>query len=163
MSSDAKFRFQADNLLLELCTWLVFAIPKMFYLKRNERLLKLLAKIVDDILATGNSEFLCKGVDGFHKNSNLAQFFRASAVYCTSDLILCSAVTWKVLLDVDDKLQSLEPYLLSRSLWREVDPERNAVERSAFALLNSCSGWIDTTVSPLCLAAASGFNNTSQT
>lgn len=44
----------------------VKAFSQMFFLKRDGRLMMLLAKIVHDILATGNPNVVCKVLDGFH-------------------------------------------------------------------------------------------------
>ena len=155
VNANAKFQVQSDNLLLDLGMLRVTDIPQLFYAKSNGRLTILLAKIVDDILVTGEVAVFENVLRMFNEKFKFGTIVHGPGKLRYFGFNVIQYDDYTTVIDGDDKLSALEPPPLSRIRRKAVDDKLNEVEKSAFSSLNSCIGWLGTTVSPFCAASAS--------
>ena len=116
----------------------------------SNRLVLILAKIVDDLMVTREEAeadyFKRKFGESFKLGSSAIgpgrlQFFRLTVIQNPD---LSSTISG------DDKIESLEVYPLTRVRHREQEEPMNELERSGFMNFNSSIGWLGFTASTLC-------------
>lgn len=66
------------------------------------------------------------------------------------ELDLKQADYFTILTDAKDKLKNVDEYQLSQTRRKDFNDKLNAIEKSAFVLVNSSIGCIDTAASPFC-------------
>ena len=66
VNSGAKWQHQSDDLLLELGLTQSKYVPQLFYKFKNQKLELILAKIVDDIIITGEEDMTAKLISDFN-------------------------------------------------------------------------------------------------
>lgn len=71
INSNAKWQVQSDQELKDMHFEQIAVIPQLFMLRRNGRLVVLLAKIVDDILLTGVPEVVQEVIERFNNRFTL--------------------------------------------------------------------------------------------
>lgn len=152
-NANAKWQAQSYQLFIHLSLIQCPIIPQLFYLIRNGKLCLLAAKIVNDILITGEQHAVDQFLNGFyskykfgtvaHGPGQLRQlrFFGFNIVQ--EDDFTCS-------INGDEKLKALEQCPIPRVRKLELESELTAAERSAFMSLNSSLGWLGIAASPFC-------------
>lgn len=71
VNANAKSQVQSDNLLFSLGLYQLAYVPQLFYLKHNGKLVLLVVKTVDDILATGPEHEVDSFVSKFNNKFKL--------------------------------------------------------------------------------------------
>ena len=113
-----------------------------FFKLRNGKPVLLVAKIVDDILMTGEKDDIDRFEHDFNATFKLGtgssgpgslRFFGLNIIQDSDTLST---------IDGNDKLNALEPHALTRNRHRDQDDKLNDLERSSFMSLNSSLGWL---------------------
>lgn len=150
VNANAKWQSQSDQLFFDLGLEQCPVLPQLFYIIKNGQLVLLAAKIVDDILVTGDTDMVDKFITGFNSKFKFGTVVHGPGNLRFFGLNLVQNEDYTCEINADDKLHALEPYPLTRLRRREIDAELNAVEKSAFMSLNASIGWLGISASPFC-------------
>ena len=125
-------------------------IPQLFTLKRNGKLVLIIAKIVDDMLATGELSYVKSFISKFDNQFSLGTVNYGPGLLRFYGLNIRQHADFHCTIDGDEKLEALEPVPITRSRRREIDQPLNDIERSAFMSINASINWLGITASPIC-------------
>ena len=150
VNANSKWQIQSDKVLtdmgLEQCTY----VPQLFTLKVNGKIVLIVAKIVDDMLATGELAMTEQFIKKFNIQFKLGTVNYGPGLLRFYGLNIRQFDDFHCTIDGDEKLEALEPSPISRSRRREIDEQLNDIERSSFMSVNASINWLGITASPLC-------------
>lgn len=155
VNSNAKWQHQSDEAFISLGLEHVALVPQLFCLRKDGEVTMLAVKIVDDILLTGTDSSMRLFITEFNKKFTLGEVVHGPNSLRFYGMNLIQESDWSVTIHADDKLQSLEPYPISRTRRRQIDDQMNDIEKKAFMSINASIGWLGITTSPLCSFYAS--------
>lgn len=112
-------------------------------------------KIVDDILLTGTDAAMQNFIFAFDKKFKLGEVVYGPSTFRFYGIIIIQESDWSVSIHADDKLNALEPYLISRTRRRQIVEQINDIEKKSFVSINASIRWLGITTSPLCSLYAS--------
>lgn len=120
-------------------------------------LVLLAVKIVDENLLTGMDSVLRRFLTDFNSKFKLGEVVHGPGSLRFYGNNIIQEEHFSVSIHSDDKLQSLEPYPLSRTRRRQIDERMDNVEKKAFLFLslNASIGCLDITAAPFCSLYAS--------
>lgn len=117
---------------------------------RNGEVVALLAKIVDDILISGELSLVDSIIEKINSRFTLGTVVHGPNRMRYFGLNIIQDEDYNITVDGDDKLNVLETYPLSRCRRKQVDENVNEIERKSFASINASVGWLGVTASPFC-------------
>lgn len=117
----------------------------------NGKLVLLVAKVVDDLRTTGVTSYVDEFLVTFNKKFQFGSVVRGLGILKFYGMKIVQNEDILLSTHVDDNLNSLECYPLSRIWRRQVDLALTVVEKSSFMSVNSSLGWLRITASPLCV------------
>lgn len=156
VNAGAKWQQTIDNSLAKLGFLQLAYIPQLFYMKKEDSLLSILAvKVVDDILLVGDTSDLksvIKHIRSEYKVGTVVygpgnMLFNGMNITCDEESTLT--------VDADTKIAALEPLLLDRCRRKNIEDQANAIEISGFRSVNGSIGQIGSTASPFCSFSSS--------
>lgn len=150
VNAGAKWQKHSDQIFYDLGLSHVPEISQLFVRTTNDVTTLLVAKIVDDVLATGVQEQLEWFIKAFSERSELGTITWCPGAMQFFGLSLHQDEDFSVSIHADDKLNAIEAYPLSRVRRKNADDKLNAVELSSFKSVNSSISWIGTTASLFC-------------
>jgi len=133
-------------------------IPQLFYMKDSKNELKVLAvKVVDDVLLAAQETDLRNVVEKIRSMYEIGTIVYGPGTFWFNGLSIKQEEDLSISVDADAKLNSIEPYPITRYRRKEVGVDASAIEVSAFRSTNGQLGWIGTAASPLCAHASSSL------
>ena len=155
MNANSKYQVQSDNLLLNLGLERLIDVPQLFYRKVDGKISVLVAKIVDDILATGEKDAVERVLTDFNDRFNFGTVIHGPGILRFFGFNIVQNDDFTCAINADDKLHNIEPAPLTRIRRKAVTDSMNQIERHTFCSINSSLGWLGTTVSPFCSSVSS--------
>lgn len=150
VNANSKWQKQSDELLYSLNLQQVTAIPQLFYMTVDGSTVSIVAKIIDDMILAGVEEHANNFIKKFNSRFKLGKIIHGPGRLRFYGLNAIQHEEYSCSIDGDDKLNVLEPYLLSRVRRKQTESRLTMVERSAFMSLNSSLGWLGISASPFC-------------
>lgn len=155
INSNAKWQVQSDQELKDIGFQQIPVVPQLFMLRRNGKLVVVLAKFVDDILLTGVPEIVKEVIERFNKRFKLGNTCHGPNAMRYFGLNINQDTNLDISIDGDDKLKRLQPYEISRVRRKNMNEKLNQIEAKAFASINASIGWLGVTASPFCAQVSS--------
>ena len=125
-------------------------IPQLFAKFRDGKLIMIAAKVVDDIIITGEDEVTCEFITGFEKRFKLGTVVRGPGNLRFFGLQVIQDQDLSITVDGNEKLDKSEPYPVSKVRRKQITELLNAVEKHAFMSINSSIGRLGFAASPFC-------------
>lgn len=151
VNSGAKWQHQSDDVLFSMGLLQSKYIPQLFYSFNNQgEIQMLLAKIVDDIILTGEEGITAKFIDDFNRVFELGSVVSGPGEMRFFGTNLLQKDDMSVEIDVDDKLSNVFEYSFLRQRRKQMEEQVNDLEKKSFMSVNSTLGWIGSACSPLC-------------
>ena len=150
VNANAKWQTQSDQLIQSLGLTQCPLVPQLFYKLSNGRLSLVVAKIVDDLMVTGEPGEVESFQSGFGKIFKLGTVCSGPGRLRFFGLSVIQAENYSTTVDGDDKLHALETHALTRNRRRQPDDPLNELEKSSFMSVNSSLCWLGMASSPLC-------------
>lgn len=150
VNANSKWQLQSDKALTTMGLEQSRHIPQLFTFKRNGKLVLIIAKIVDDMLATGELSYVKSFISKFDSQFSLGTVNYGPGLLRFYGLNIRQHADFHCTIDGDEKLEALEPVPITRSRRREIDQPLNDIERSAFMSINASINWLGITASPIC-------------
>ena len=150
LNTNGKWQVQSDRGLLDYGLVQSKHVPQLFFKRESGKLVLIGATVVDDLKDTGAGNRYKALLDMFNSCFKLGtlnsgpgklRFFGISTIQNEDSTVAT---------DADDKLEAFSKYIFTGQRRRECDDELNAIEKTAFASVNSSLGWIGMAASPLC-------------
>ena len=120
---------QSDNLLLDLGLQRVIDVPQLFYAMSDGKLSVVVAKIVDDILATGENNAVDQLLERFNSKFKFGTVIHGPGRLRYFGFNISQHEDFKCSLDGDDKLFALEPVPLTRLRRKAATENLNEIEK----------------------------------
>lgn len=151
VNSNAKWQHRSDDQIMnKLGLKQCKHIQQLFYLMKDGQLILLVAKLVDDIMATGRNDNGKKFLKAFGEQFELGSTRSGPGNLRFYGINVTQNENFKITTNADDKLNSLYEFNLSRERRRDCEQDVNQLERRAFMSLNSSLSWIGSAASPMC-------------
>ena len=150
VNANSKWQLQSDSALTNMGLQQSRHVPQLFTLKRNGKLVLIVAKIVDDMLATGESSYVHSFIKKFDAQYKLGTVNYGPGLLRFYGLNVRQHADFHCTIDGDEKLDALEPVPITRSRRREIDEQLNDIEKSSFMSINASINWLGITASPIC-------------
>jgi len=150
VNANAKWQSKSDAGLQKLGLVPVTQVPQLFVMFKEDKLCLIVAKVVDDLLLSGEEAVVAKFLADFNSMFKLGTITRGPGNLRFYGLMITQDEDCSSTIHGDEKLNALEPYPLSRVRRRQVDQHMSSIETSAYMSINSSLGWLGITSSPLC-------------
>lgn len=150
VNANAKWQNQSDELLLEYGLYQSRHVAQLFFKREAGKLVLVVTKIVYDLKVAGTGDRAKAFLDVFDSRFKLGTINSGPGKLRFFGINTVQHEDFTVATDADDKLESVSEYPITRQRRKDSDDDINAIEKSAFASVNSSLGWIGTAVSPLC-------------
>lgn len=125
-------------------------VPQLIYLLRDRHGVLVVAKIVGDVLATGEDDNLKQFVKKFDTKFKLGTLSRTSGMLCYFALNIVQHGDMNISVDVRDKKAAIEPFPITcLRRWQVIEPV-NSLEVQAFCSVCSYIAWLGVNISPVC-------------
>ncbi len=150
INSNAKWQVQSDELMCQLGLVQLTLIPQLFIKLDNGRLTMIAAKVVDDIILTGEESVTSKFIDDFNAKFKLGTIIRGPGKLRFFGLQVVQEKDLSICVDGNEKLNKIEPYPISNVRRKNYTEPLDQVEKHAFMSINSSLGWLGIAASPFC-------------
>ena len=150
VNSGAKWQHQSDELIINMGFLQSKHIPQLFYLFVDGSLRIILAKIVDDIILTGEDDDTNAFIEHFNSIYELGSVASGPGELRFYGTNVIQLDDFTIEINAEDKMSSISQYEFSRQRRKQIEEPINYLEKNAFMSFNSTLGWIGSTVSPLC-------------
>ena len=155
VNANAKWQDHIDNFLFGLGLSQLVYVPQLFYKIENDILSIAAVKVVDDILLCGERRYVQDIIDLISNSYELGTILFGPGTIIFFGMTITQSDDYVITIHADDKLESMQPFPLTRLRRKEIDDALNDVELSAFRSLNSSIGWMGIAASPFCALTAS--------
>ena len=150
-----QWQLASDDFLNEIGLEPVHALPQCFLLRRNERVVLLVGKIVDDFLIAGLPEALKWFSSRMHQ-----RFTIGTETYPPEQLrfnggIIEQAVDFSIKLSMEEFAKSIERFDIARARRKQGDAQATANELRTYQSLAGKMNWLGQTATPQYAFAAS--------
>ena len=150
VNANSKWQLQSDTAITNMGLTQCRYIPQLFYMKKNRKTVLLVAKIVDDMLVTGETSYVKSFVHKFNTQFTLGTVTYGPGLLRFYGLNIRQYDDYHSTIDGDEKMDALDAVPITRSRRREVDEKLNDIERRAFMSINASINWLGITTSPIC-------------
>lgn len=145
----------SDTFFIQLGFTQVPHVPQLFIKQNNGKLEMVAIKIVDHVLIAGrliNLKETVKKIGNFYELGTITYGPGSFQFY---GLRITQHDLGEITIDGDEKLNSINPYVLTRSRRKECEETLNAIEQKTFQSVNGAIGWLGISASPFCSLVSS--------
>ena len=128
VNTNSKWRWHSDNTFLDLGLKSVVHIPQLFYLRKDGNLQLIIAKVTDDIQDGGPENRRRLFVDQIAQRYQLGTVVHLPRTFKFYGLTIDQDNDYQITLSCEDKLQDLQPHIISRLRRKATNAELNPVE-----------------------------------
>lgn len=136
-------------------------VPQLLYIWRNNKLLLIVAKVVDDILVGGDDKDRKKFVRQFADVYKIGTIVHLPGTFKFFGLLIEQDENLTIRISAQEKMDKISVHQLSRLCRKNQDDTLNSVERFSFQSVNGKLGFLGTTVSPIASFTSSHLQQTS--
>lgn len=150
VKANSKWQYQYYLLFTQPGLTQCPVIPQLSYIYKSGRIILSAAKIVDEILFTGESDGVGTCLTGFKEIFKFGTAVHGPGNLRFYGMIILQNDDYFCNINFDDKLSALEPYPITRLRRLEFKLIIAEIEKSAFMSLTSSFGWLGIAASPFC-------------
>lgn len=150
VNANAKWQSKSDAVMLDLGLQQSKHIPQLFFKKKNEELVLVAAKVVNDLKASGKRDNAKDFLTAFDRKFKFGAVNHGPGHMRYFGIKTIQHEDFSIATNADDKLEAIDECYISRNRRKESAQPINAIERSSFVSINSSIGWIRTTACPIC-------------
>ena len=148
VNANAKWQLHSDTTLQDCGLLCVVHLPQLFYKRKDGQLWIIVAKVVDDILVAGSSEARKWLVAKLSSRYAIGTILHTPGRFLFFGLTIEQDEKYTVILSCDDKLNCIEPPMITRQRRKQLEQQLNSVETFSFHSTNGCLGFLGITASP---------------
>ena len=130
-------------------------IPQLFVKFDDDKLTMIAAKVVDDIKIAGVPAVVDNFVKRFNCQFKLGTITKGPGELKFYGLDVTQRNDLSITVTCDEKVNTLEPYPISKTRRKQTSDKLNDVEKHEFMSINSSLGWLGIAASPFCALYAS--------
>lgn len=131
VNSNEKWQHNSDEVMFNLGLSHLSVITQLCYQMKNEKLVLIVIKIVDDLLITGEKEFMDNYLNDFNEKFEFGTIIRSPGISKCFDLTILQNNDSSCTIHGDEKLMAKEGYPFSRIRRRQPDSPFSDYEKSS--------------------------------
>ena len=149
VNANVKWQKHCDNTFNRLGLSSVKYIPQLFYLRGSDGLKLVVLKVVDDMLIAGSEEDRKRFLDKLRTVYKVGTIVHTpgSLKFFGSEIV--QSAEFEIEFHSDEKLNAIDPYVITRSRRRECDSILTSVESKWFNSINGSLGFIGSMTFPI--------------
>lgn len=148
VNANAKFPSQADNLISSIGLSKNTVVPQLFYLRRDSRLVLVVAKVAYDLIFAGENSNVEDFITKFTAKFKIGTVFRGPGILKFYGMTIEQHDDFSIIIHPADKLDANECYPSQRIRRRQFKSAFTEIEKASFMSVNSSLCWIGITASP---------------
>lgn len=149
-SWNAKFQRQMADLIYQLGLSQLSVIPHLFYVFKNEKLILVVLKVVDDLLMTGQEDEVRNACKKFNQPFELGTVTSNPEILNFYRLTITRIEDFSSAILEDKEINAIDCFPMSRIKGRQCGSSLSHIEKSSFMSVKSSLRWVCMTALPLC-------------